>query len=161
MGQTGAGVPANPIDTYTNSMRSGANWFFWIAGLSAVNSIVNAFHGEWGFVVGLGGTQLIDGIAAALIEESEGATGTTITAVALVLNLIVASVFVLFGVLANKRFGWAFILGMVIYLLDGLLFLLVQDWLSLGFHAFALFCIYAGYASLKKLEQAEAGAVTV
>ena len=161
MGQTGAGAPQNPIDTYTNGVRSGANWFYWIAGMSAINSIVSAFQGEWGFVVGLGATQLIDGIAAAIIEETDGGTGTTITAVALVLDLVVASVFVLFGILANKRMGWAFIVGMTIYLFDGLLFLLVQDWLSLGFHAFALFCIYAGYAALKKLEQAEAAAGAV
>jgi hypothetical protein len=158
MGQTGAGVPANPIDTYANSVRSGANWFYWIAGLSAVNSIVSAFQGDWGFVVGLGATQIIDGLAAAIIEESDGGTGTTIVAGALILDIIVASIFVLFGILANKRMGWAFIVGMVIYLFDGLLFLLVQDWLSLGFHAFALFCIYSGFAALKNLEQAEATA---
>ncbi|MCP4560303.1 MAG: hypothetical protein GY837_07230, partial [Bosea sp.] len=34
--------------------RSGANWFYWIAGLSIANSLVILFQGEWGFVVGLG-----------------------------------------------------------------------------------------------------------
>jgi len=161
MGQPEAAEPANPIETYTNNVRSGANWFYWIAGLSVVNSIIIAFRGEGGFVVGLGVTQLIDIIAAEIVKETDGGTGTIVTAIALVLDLIVASVFVLFGILANKRMGWAFLLGMVIYLFDGLLFLLAQDWLSLGFHGFVLFCIYAGYASLKKLDQAEAAAGAV
>ncbi|GMV93298.1 MAG: hypothetical protein AMXMBFR82_30760 [Candidatus Hydrogenedentota bacterium] len=156
MGQTGAIGPANSVEAYASSVKSGANWFFWIAGLSAANSIVSAFQGEWGFVVGLGATQFIDGIAAAIIAETEGGGGTTVTAVALVIDLLIASVFVLFGILANKRMAWAFVIGMVIYLFDGLLFLLVGDWLSLAFHAFALFCIFSGYAALKKLNEAEA-----
>jgi hypothetical protein len=41
----------------------------------------------------------------------------------------------------------------VLYALDGLLFLLVQDWLSLAFHAFALFCIFGGHSALKRLRQ--------
>jgi hypothetical protein len=45
---------------------------------------------------------------------------------------------------------------MVLYGLDGLLFLIVQDWLSFGFHVFALFCIFGGYRSLKNLRVAEA-----
>jgi hypothetical protein len=45
---------------------------------------------------------------------------------------------------------------MLLYFVDGLIFLLVQDWLSIGFHAFALFCIFGGYASMKKLAQLEA-----
>ena len=43
--------------------HSGANWFYWIAGLSLVNTILLYTGSEWVFVVGLGVTQLIDGIA--------------------------------------------------------------------------------------------------
>lgn len=41
---------------------------------------------------------------------------------------------------------------MVLYLLDGLLFLLVQDWLSLGFHGFALYSMFHGYTALRRLK---------
>ena len=71
------------------------------------------------------------------------------------MTLLWSALVVLFGWLARKRMGWAFILGMLLYFVDGLIFLLVQDWLSIGFHAFALFCIFGGYASLKKLAQME------
>lgn len=169
MDQTGVnatGGDAAQIDTLTRGFHSGANWFYWIAAFSVVNSMVLLFKGEWGFVIGLGITQVFDalatGFAEAAAEEGVSASvGTTVTAVVLVVDIVVAFVVGLFGWLANKGFAWAFIIGMAFYALDGLLFLLVSDLLSLGFHAFALFCIFGGYSCLKKLRALElqAGAV--
>ena len=168
MGETGANVPgsaATEVETLTRGLQSGANWFYWIAAFSVINSLVLLFKGEWGFIIGMGVTQIFDafakGFAEAAMEDGAGASvGTTITAFVLVVDVVVASVVALFGWLANKGFAWAFVIGMVFYALDGLLFLLVGDLLSLGFHAFALFCIFGGYSSLKKLRalQAQAGA---
>jgi hypothetical protein len=143
------------IEKLRTAFLSGANWFFWIAGLSLVNSLIILFNGEWSFVVGLGATQIIDGIASVVVEDVEPNVVTIVRVVTLGLDILIALVFVLFGWLARKRMGWAFILGMLLYFVDGLIFLLVQDWLSIGFHAFALFCIFGGYASLKKLAQME------
>lgn len=39
-------------------MKSGANWFYWIAALSLVTSIISLAGGDWGFLVSLGVTQL-------------------------------------------------------------------------------------------------------
>jgi len=52
--------------------------------------------------------------------------------------------------------GRAFVLGILLSFFDGLTFLLVQDWLSIGYQAFALVCIFSGYASMKKLAPMEA-----
>ena len=123
--------------------KSGADWFFWIAGLSLVNSIIVLAGGEWSFVVGLGATQIID-----YVGKEFGHIGKMI---GLVFNLGIAGLFVLFGVLARKRQVWSFILGMVLYGLDGLLFLLGMDFLSIGFHVFALFMIWNGLSALRKL----------
>jgi hypothetical protein len=124
-------------------LKSGASWFYWIAGLSLINSIV-AFTGSgWGFVLGLGITQLIDAFGQSL--EGGGKV------VVLILDLLAAGVFVFFGLFANKRHTWAFIVGMVFYALDGLLFLLVQDWLGLGFHVFVLFCLFRGFQACREL----------
>lgn len=132
---------------------AGANWFFWIAGLSVVNAVILAAGGEWNFVVGLGITQLLGGIAHALAQEmGGGAAGTVAQAFALVGSVVAAGLFVLFGVLARKRYGWSFIVGMVLYGLDGLLFLLGPDVLSIAFHVFALVCIFAGYRALGELQ---------
>ena len=35
-------------------VKLGANWFYWIAALSVVNSIIVMAQGDWSFIVGLG-----------------------------------------------------------------------------------------------------------
>src|SRR5512133_2708123 len=117
--------------------RSGGSWFYWIAGLSLINSI-SAFLGtSWRFIVGLGLTQLFDAAGKGM-----GSSGKVIV---LVLDLFVAGLFVLFGVFAVKGHLWAFIIGMVLFTLDALVFLLVQDWIGVGFHAFVLYCLFRGF----------------
>jgi len=126
-----------------NRFKSGADWFFWIAGLSVVNSVIVLAGGEWSFVVGLGVTQIIDAVGKEFGEIAK--------MLGLIVNLGIAGVFVLFGILARRRQVWSFIAGMGLYGLDGLLFLPGLDLLSLGFHAFALFMIWSGLSALLKL----------
>ena len=143
---TPATPPAGPsVDQLrlANTARSGAGWFYWIAGLSVVNSIATLSGSSWGFIIGLGITQVFDALASNL-----GGSGKL---VALVLDLLAAGVLVVFGVFANKGRAWAFVVGMILYALDGLIFLAVGDWLSVGFHVFALFCILAGFSANQKL----------
>ena len=132
-----------------SKFKSGASWFFWIAGLSIINSIILLAGGQWNFIVGLGVTQIIDVIGMALAKEV-GNIGLTI---AFVFDLLAAGVFIVFGVFARKGYSWAFIIGMISYALDGLIFLLVQDWLGVGFHAFALFFIYGGFKANNLLKR--------
>jgi hypothetical protein len=135
--------------------KNGANWFYWIAGLSIVTSIIAFAGGGWGFLISLGTTQVIDAIAAGLSAELGGAPRV----VALVLDLLVTGAFVAFGVLAGKRFLWAYIIGLVAFLLDGLVSLLVQDWLGVVAHAVVLFIMFRGFQAgreLTNLEQAMA-----
>ncbi|MHC4266212.1 MAG: hypothetical protein ACYSUK_09800 [Planctomycetota bacterium] len=142
----------NPIEEkikLENQFKAGANWFFWIAGLSLVNSAVLLAGSNWGFVIGLGITQFIDAIGLAIAEE----VGIAGKIIAFIFDIVAAGIFVLFGAFARKKHSWAFIVGMILYALDGLLFLLVMDILSIGFHVFALFCILNGLKSLQKLEQ--------
>jgi hypothetical protein len=40
---------------------------------------------------------------------------------------------------------------MGLFALDGAIFLLVQDWVGVGFHAFALFMILRGYSAARQL----------
>src|SRR6478672_6161125 len=44
-------------------VRAGAKWFYWIAALSLVNSLVAIFGGQFHFVVGLGITSIVDALA--------------------------------------------------------------------------------------------------
>ncbi|HEX5218515.1 MAG TPA: GYF domain-containing protein [Verrucomicrobiae bacterium] len=143
-------APIAPVSAGANDaatlaqLKSGASWFYWIAALSLVNSIVAFTGSDWRFIIGLGITQLFDAIG------HEIASGGKI--VALVLDLITAGVFILFGVFANKGHLWAFIVGMVLFALDGLIFLLAQDWIGVAFHVFVLYCLFRGVQACRQLK---------
>src|SRR5438477_10996020 len=47
---------------YKTLARSGANWFYWIAALSLLNSIIFFTGSNFSFFVGLGLTPLIDAL---------------------------------------------------------------------------------------------------
>ena len=124
--------------------RAGAKWFYWIAGLSMINSIVVLRGGNFHFVVGLGITSLVDGVA-----KRVGEVGPVLD---LVISGSIAGVFVLFGRFAVKTEKWAFVSGMALYTMDGLLLLAARDFLAVGFHAFALYAIYRGYQAAKLVQ---------
>jgi hypothetical protein len=132
-------------------VKRGANWFYWIAGLSVVNSIILMVGQEMSFIVGLGATQLIDGVVLGMLEETN--MPEWIKYVALVMDVLVATIYVMFGYLANKGYKAGFIAGMILYALDGLIFLLVMDVMSMAFHGFAMFCIFGGLKALGQLRQ--------
>lgn len=132
------------------SVRSGANWFYWIAGLSAVNSVVARTSGDMAFSIGLGATQIIDAVATVIVLEAPEAEGA-VTAVSIVMDLVIIGLCVFVGYQAGKHMKSAFVIGMILYGLDSLIPLAVGDYLSFGFHLFALFCISAGYRALREL----------
>ncbi len=132
-------------------VRRGANWFYWIAGLSLVNSLMIMSKQGIVFIFGLGITREVDGFASQM--DSGGAT------IGLVLNIVIAGVFAMFGFFASKRHSWAFIVGMVLYLLDSSLFLMSQRWLGLAFHAYVLFWFFMGLKANLQLNALERGAV--
>jgi len=146
----------------TQQYRSGVKWFFWIAGLTIITSLITFFGGGIRFLISLGVTQFMDAVAAVAAKDIGGA----VQVVALVLDLIVTGVFVLFGYLAGKKMLWAYIVGMVVFLLDGLLSLAMVDIVGVIAHAVVLFFLFRGFKagqsliSLEKLmaEQAAAAA---
>jgi len=131
--------------------KSGANWFFWIAALSLVNSAVLLSGGNMSFVIGLGVTQIIDVIVVEVLQA--GGVGKIL---AFAFDFCVAAIICGFGLLARKRFVFAFILGMIAYGIDGLILLLLGDFMSFAFHVFALFCIFSGLRACRILNSIEA-----
>ena len=125
----------------TQQLNGGSSWFFWIAGGSIVNTVIAMSKGQVSLIVGLGITQVVDGLLMSVAKAENAPSPMLINAIGLVIALLIAGFFVGFGILGNKKQTWAIILGMVLYAIDGLIFVLVQDWLSLGFHAFALYRI--------------------
>jgi len=126
-------------------MRAGAGWLMAVAIFSVVNSVLMMFDAKLHFIVGLGITQIADGV---------GKAGGTAGGVAgLVITLIAAGVFLLFWKFAREGQQWAFLIGMILYGLDGLIFLGLRLWLDLAFHALAIFKLYKGFQALKALHQ--------
>lgn len=132
--------------------KSGANWFYWIAGLSLITSIITFSGGNWRFLISLGTTQVIDGIAYALAAEVGGSAPQVI---ALFLDVILTAIFVLFGVLANKKLLWAYILGMAVFFIDGLVALLIQDLVGVIAHVVVLVFMVPGFLAGRKLVELE------
>jgi hypothetical protein len=132
--------------------RSGAYWFYWIAALSLVTSVISLAGGGWAFLVSLGVTQFIDAVANGVAAH----WGTGFKVVALVFDLVAAGLFALLGYFAVKRRQWAFVAGMALYTLDALLCALVGLWFGLIFHAYVLYNLFGGYkacAALAELDQ--------
>jgi hypothetical protein len=132
--------------------KSGGNNFYWIAGLSVVNSLILAFQGGITFVIGLGITQLVDAFASVFAEQApDGAL--IFKGLGLVLSIIISGIFALFGFLAGKDLRWAFITGMVLYTLDTVLLLVFTDWFGLAFHLFFLWNLWGGLQALNQLRE--------
>lgn len=137
-------------------IRNGANWFFWIAGLSLLNTVMYLFGITLTFVVGLGATQIVDGFMAG-VAESLGQNWSIVRFIDFAIDVCIAGIFVLFGILGRKRHLWAVILGMVLYALDGIVLLLFRDYFGAAFHAWALLGIAGSLkpmGELKMLEEA-------
>lgn len=125
--------------------NGGALWFYWIGCLSLLNSLLYAGGTQLAFPVGLGLTQLVDGLAIGL----SGTGQTPIYAVAI--DVVIAGVFMLIGRSARAGSTSAYLFGMILYALDTAIFLLVQDWLSIAFHGVGLLALLGGWRAGRTL----------
>src|SRR5437016_13295189 len=96
---------------------------------------------------GLGTAQIIDALA-----HQAGSSGVVLD---LIINGFVAGVLLLFWNLARKGEKWAFIVGMALYAVDGLILLSLKDVLGTAFHAYALYRMYRGIAVIPVLQRIE------
>lgn len=131
-------------------MKSGAHWFYWIAGLSLVNAIASAMGSQWGFVIGLGVTQVLSAIAGVATEG--GDAGSAMTALALAINAAVIAAFFLVGWLATRPSVAAFAIGIAVFALDSLIFLVAGDWIGVAFHGLALYFLWSGLQAARSMK---------
>jgi hypothetical protein len=117
---------------------SGARWFWWIAGLSVVNIVMFQSGSDTSFVIGLGMTAMSD----ALFSEAK-MTG-------FVIDAIILGFFALMGLYAQRGKLVAFYAGIAVYILDALIYVSVQDWMSVAFHGLAIFYLVKGAMALRE-----------
>ena len=139
----------------TTQMQNGASWFFWIAGFSLINFLLIVFGAEINFIVGLGVTTLSAVMFHVVSQNIQGNLALLANIVCFVVTLAAAGTFIGLGAVARRGHIWAFCVGMFLYACDGLIFVWLEDWLSVGFHVFALFCLYGGLTAARQLIQVE------
>ena len=144
-------------DTMTSDpvVGSAARWFWWIAGLSLVNTILYYSGSDTSFVIGLAMTAFAGGVFA-----DQMVIGFAVTAVIL-------GFYVAMGHFGQREKAWAFYAGLVVYVIDAFIYVKFEDWMPVAFHAYAIFCIVKGLMALRergdaptvevKAEAAEAG----
>jgi len=117
------------------TVLSSARWFWWIAGLSLVNLFLFHSGSNTSFVVGLGMTAL----ASAVFSKAAG----------IVLSALIIGHYGVIGYFAQREKLWAFYIGLGVYLVDALIYLYVEDWMPVVFHAYVIFHLFRGIASLR------------
>lgn len=123
-----------------NQIKSGAHWFYWIAGLSLVNLIIGIAGSDVHFIVGSSFVEFCTGLIKSDSSPGEilGGAGAA----------FILGFYVYLGRTASTPYKWAFMIGMIIYALDGLLYLIFSDVLPALFHAYVLYRLFTGMKSI-------------
>lgn len=132
----------------SQQIKSASGWISAVGLLSLINSIVyQLLGGDISFLIGLGISQIIDGIGVP--QDQLGLV------IAVGANAIIAIIFYIFAYKAKKLNKWAFLLTMIIYALDTIIFAYIQDYISFAFHLLALCYIYSGFKACRQLKNLE------
>lgn len=137
-------IPIAVMVELEKKYRNGANWFYWIAGLSALSGILILIGSSFISAITLGSIELIVVL---------GKDFPALAAVAGIAGVVIIGIFALMGYLSNKGFGWAYIIGIILFFLDTLLLLWFQDFFGLAFHGLVLYYLITGVAAFYKLKK--------
>ena len=152
---TVGGQPMSRADAWA-AVRRSAHWFWWIAGLSLLNSIAAIFQSKYSMALGLGITQLFDALFYYAEDGTVQSVSTAMHVVHFVLVMVPITLFYFLGRWSANGNRGAWLAGMLLFLLDGGIFLLAADWIGVGIHAFVLFMLWGGLGMLKAVRAAEA-----
>lgn len=132
-------------------IKSGANWLYWIAGLSGINILLTHLEATWRFAIGLGITELIYAVGMQF-----GAIGATAGAFFAVVAL---GCLIGLGYAATKHQGWAFILGIIALSIDTLLLVALtgtEYLMGVVFHVVAIVFLCLGCNALRRFKRNQA-----
>jgi hypothetical protein len=129
---------------------AGANWLFWLAILSVVNSLLVWYLGIRNTPVAFGVTQWFDGTTGPL--PSEGVHPPLHTT-GLIGNILIAAAFAGFGYFARRGNDMAFLLGIFLYVVDALLSLFLKDFFGFCFHLVGFFFLFRGLLASRHVRE--------
>lgn len=130
--------------------RNGANWFYWLAALSVINTLGNYLLGFGNTPFGFGFTQWIDGSTGPLTSQSltpQLATG------AMIVNLLVALGFAGFGYLARRGNDSAWVIGLLFYVVDAMFSIGLRDFFGFSFHLVGFFFLFRGLLASRHVRE--------
>ncbi len=127
------------------TLKSGANWFFWIALLSLADTLLLARLVHWRPLFRLAAPRLVH-----LLLSRNGSI-SHIPAIAV--ELVAAAALAAIALAARRGITAAFFLGAFAYGVDTVLLLGAGEWLPVLFHLIALYAVLRGMRALWRLTQ--------
>ncbi|BCM93918.1 hypothetical protein IAD21_05813 [Abditibacteriota bacterium] len=128
----------------------GANWFFWIVGLSLVNAFLISGGSDKVMAIGANATLIMDYIAKEEIAKSASMAGT-LRGVEVIFDVLVLGFYAFCGLMAVRGRVWGFYVGMTVFALDTIVSVISVDVIGGLLHAWALFCMWQGVSALKQI----------
>ncbi|MEO8042145.1 MAG: hypothetical protein ABI646_06020 [Acidobacteriota bacterium] len=127
------------------SVLHAADWFFWLAILSVINSLIVYNYQVPNTPIALGITQWLDGTTSGF--------NATMSTSALVTNILIAGVVAAFGLMARRGSDVAFVLGIFLYVIDAMLTIGLRDFFGFGVHLIALFFLVKGLLASRHIRE--------
>ncbi len=124
------------------SVLHGADWFFWLAILSIINTLLVYFYRIPNTPVALGLTQWLDGTHSGL--------GSSMTPSGFIL---IAAALAMFGLLARRGSDLAFVVGIFLYVIDAFLSIGLRDFWGFGVHLIGLFFLGKGLLASRHIRE--------
>jgi hypothetical protein len=135
-------------------MISSAQWFYWIAILSVVNSVVNLMRQDELSLFGRTSSVFVNQVASGLARRHPDWFGI-FQGVALGFACCAAGGFALIGRASIRRETWCYIIGIALYALDTILALVFQHYLMAVFHVIVLYLLNVGLQLCRRLNEAD------
>lgn len=131
------------------TIDSGTHWFYWIAALSAVNSLIVFYVGTQNSAFAFGVTQWLDGTRGPLTAEG---WHPPLHVPGLIINLAIAAGFAALGYFARRN-DMLFLFGLFLYSVDALLSLGLKEFFGFAFHFVGLFYMFRGLLASRHLRE--------
>lgn len=126
------------------SVLHGADWFFWLAILSLINTLLVYYYKLPNTPIALGITQWLDGT---------NAFGATMSTQSLGLNILIAGALAMFGLLARRGSDLAFVIGIFLYVIDAFLIVGQREFWGFGVHLIGLFFLVKGLLASRHIRE--------
>lgn len=121
-------------------MLRGASWFYWIAGLVILQLLAMLNHIAWGTSIGLG--------ILRYPPQFMSLSPTLAAAAAIVVLLAL-------GYVSGRPVRWTFVLGILLYGADGVLFLMQHDYFGVVVHIIIIYFLWNGLSAANMMAQNE------